>query len=97
MNNEVLPYWWRLWIKDTQRVVDDDDYCGEHYQGKTSTNDITILKENSMICHFSVYNGIHNQNENPIMEFEEECFNENFDNYNIYKYFVDENHQTKPD
>jgi hypothetical protein len=97
MNNEVLPYRWRLWIKDTQIVVDDDDYCSDHYgDSKTSTKEKTILKESSMKCHFAVYNGKNNQDGDPIMRFVEDCFNDNFEDYDIYRYF-DEYHKTKSD
>jgi hypothetical protein len=27
MNNEILPYWWRLWINGDSQVVASDDYC----------------------------------------------------------------------
>ena len=97
MNNEVLPYRWRLWIKDTQVVEDDNDYCSDHYgDSKTSTKEKTILKESSMKCHFAVYNGKNNQDGDPIMRFVEDCFNDNFEDYDIYRYF-DEYHKTQSD
>lgn len=99
MNNELLPYRWRLWIKETQ-VVTDSYRCSATASSDRTTssdsNDKTILKKSSMKCHFAVYNGKHNQNGEPIMRFTEKCFNDNFDNYDIYRYF-DEYHRTKSD
>jgi uncharacterized protein (DUF2344 family) len=63
MDNEIMPFWWRLWIKDTQ-VIEDNDYAckvttnSTSYYDKSSNNKTkTILKKDSMICHFAVYNG----------------------------------------
>ena len=36
MNNELLPYWWNLWIKkDSQQLTDDESDCHPGYEGKT--------------------------------------------------------------
>ena len=90
MNNEILPYWWRLWINGDSQVVASDDYCknvqyDESYE-KWDVKDKTILRKNSMICHFAVYNWNHNQNSEPIKRFSEKCYNTNM-GYRIYEYF----------
>ena len=96
MNNELVPYRWRLWIKDTQTVEDDYRCSAVASSDRSSTNSKTILKESSMKCHFAVYNGNHKQWDDPIMTFTEDCFNENFDEYDMYRYF-DDYHKTSSD
>lgn len=81
MDNEILPFWWRVWIKDTQRVVSEDE-CYWYTQNKT------LLLEDSMLCHFAVYNGksYSQMNSQPASRFVTECFNDNFKRP-IYDYF----------
>jgi len=100
MEEEIVPYWWKLWIKDTQ-VVEDYNACEKaaaSYE-KTSVDDEKTLLLNDenhpMKCKFAVYNWEHNQGNGPIITFEEDCFNENFGKP-IYRYF-DEYHKTSSD
>jgi len=81
MDNEIMPFWWRIWVKDTQRVVNEDDCY--NYGG-----DKTLLLEDSMYCHFAVYNGkSHSQlDDEPTLRFRTKCFNDNYDKP-IYDFF----------
>jgi len=102
MEEEIVPYWWKLWIKDTQ-VVEEYDACKEaaaSYE-KTSVDDEKTLllndEDHPMKCKFAVYNYNHNQgNGQKITTFEEDCFNDNFGENKIYRYF-DEYHKTSSD
>ncbi len=92
MNNEIMPFWRRLWISDTQRVV-DEWACRKGYEWRTLLLDD---EDDKMMCYFGVYNGTHTQWEQAIQTFKQECFNTNFDDYKIYDYFKD-SHRTTSD
>lgn len=85
MNNELIPYWRNLYIEDA--IHDDSGSCASYDEEKT------LLNEDSMKCHFAVYNGKNNQDWDPIMRFTEDCYNDNI-NKNIYTYFAG-THQTQ--
>ena len=114
MDKEIMPFWWRLWIKDTQ-VVENDNACRSVYSSSNndrsaySSNDdrsasnsskITLLRKDSMMCTFAVYNGkSHLQwDSNGTIRFTIPCFQwkEEFTKLPIFKYFRWA-HQTKAD
>ena len=81
MENELMPFWWRLWKRQEQFVtnyncsnIDDDEI-------------ITYIDKNSMKCTFSVYDwNKHKQiNDNPLHTFITDCYEKN--NSVIFNYF----------
>ena len=69
MENETMPFWWRLRIKDDQRLVgkngcyQDSTYVTNEKTSSNNTNSSpspwdkdTILWKDEMYCRFSVYN-----------------------------------------
>lgn len=87
MNNELLPYRRSLYIKDAK--VGDKDSCNSNYGEKK-----TLLREDTMKCHFNVYNGKHNESWKPIMTFTNNCNSGSTNDYKIFKYFW-ATHQTQ--
>lgn len=89
MNNEIMPFWWRLWIEDAE-ITDNDDECRNWTNTET-----TLLWKPSMKCHFAVYNWNHKQWDSSIQKYVTDCYNSNFTG-KIFDYFK-ENHQTSAD
>ncbi len=72
MDNEIMPFRWRLWLKDDQIVGDngcyqDSAYANEYNSEKALSSNTssslsprskwTLLKKSSMKCTFAIYNG----------------------------------------
>lgn len=99
MDNEIMPFWWRIWIKDTQIIEDDNYACNTilYSDSYNKSSSKTILKKDSMICSFAVYNWkTYTQwnDSNPAFHFKTKCFNNYFNTLPIYEYFK-WTHQTK--
>lgn len=107
MDEEIMPFWWRLWLKDSQVVGDNGCYQDSAYatseKSSSSTSSSlspwdkwTLLKKSSMYCTFSIYNWTNKlQWDSAVTTFRLPCFEwqSSFSNLNIYKYFRDY-HQT---
>lgn len=91
MNNEIIPFWRRIWITNTQSTTDNNNWCRNWNDAN-----ITLLNENTMYCRFSVYNGnsYKQSDSNPAFRFRTWCINNNFNNGTIYEYFKP-THQTQ--
>lgn len=90
MNNEIMPFWWRLSMStDTLTVTKDRNACDESWPRSEKT------LANPTTCHFAVYNWKHKQWDSAVQTFKLDCYNENFrdDDNLIYEYFRHE-HQT---
>ena len=110
MENEIMPFWWRLWLKDNQVVGDngcdqDSTYTTSDKSTSSNTNSSlsprsngTLLRKNSMDCTFSIYNWSNKLQwtTNSKQTFTLPCFNNqgDFTTLEIYKYFR-ENHKTE--
>lgn len=102
MNNEIVPYWWKLYDKNTQTVTSNTNDCYEGYEWNTLLLDKPGSKNEKerVRCEFAVYNWEHNQTPNsngyvtPMFTFEEDCFNydEKYHNEKIYEYFKKHHH-----
>lgn len=100
MNNEVVPYWWKLYDKQTQEITSDRSKCKVGYQWKTLLLDDPNSKnlDDRIRCEFAVYNWLHNQTVNsrgyvqdPIDSFTENCINydeKQIDKKGMFSYFV---------
>ena len=82
MNNELMPFWWRLW-KRTNQFVKSNYNCSAIDTNET----VTYIDENSMQCTFAVYDGNRHQqiNDNPLHTFVTDCYEK--DNSVMFKYF----------
>jgi hypothetical protein len=92
MNNELIPFWWKLNVGMTNNnitVTDDKSECGDW-----STDDGTLIYPTN--CHFAIYNGTHKQGDDEIIKFNLPCYNDNFADLKIYRYFG-EAHDTPAD
>jgi len=71
MENEIVPFRWRLWDRDEQMVKNNYD-CDEIDEDETRT----IIDKDSMQCTFVVYDGDNNQqvNEDDVNSFTVPCF-----------------------
>ena len=85
MENEIFPFWWRLWNRQEQ-MVSNTYNCNNININET----ITIINKDSMKCHFAIYDGKNYQqiNDNPLNTFIVDCFEK--DNSVIFKYFETE-------
>ena len=107
MDEEIMPFWWRLWLKDSQVVGDNGCYQDSAYatreKSSSSTSSSlspwdkwTLLKKSSMYCTFSIYNWTNKlQWDSAVTTFRLPCFEwqSAFTSLAIYKYFRD-HHQT---
>lgn len=90
MNNEIIPFWWRLNMhNDTMTVTNDSGACDD----RTDDQGTLIRPRN---CYFAIYNWSHKQGEEDVQHFTIPCYNSYFTGYKIYKYFS-WTHQTKAD
>ena len=90
MNNEVMPFWWRLSPgTDTLQVTNKTDLC-------ETWTDTTKTLAHPTDCHFAVYNWKHKQWDSAVQTFTNSCYNSNFSEYPIYNYFIN-SHQTNAD
>jgi hypothetical protein len=73
MEDEQMPFWWRLWERENLKVKDDYD-CDDI----DDDEERTIIDKDSMVCNFEVYNGgdYNQEDENPIGRFDIDCFEE---------------------
>lgn len=85
MEDELMPFWWRLWERDNLRITSDDNYC----EDVDYDEEHTIINKDSMECNFAVYNGkdYQQKDEEPIGTFKRDCFDK--DNGNMFDYFYD--------
>ena len=90
MNNEIMPFWWRLWIENAE-TTSSEQRCNNWDNENT-----TLLWKPSMKCHFAVYNWNHKQWEQRIQHYVTGCYNDYFDEEGIFEYFK-EHHQTSAD
>lgn len=111
MENEIIPFWWRLWLKDNQLVWDNwcytDASYSDSYEKWSSSNSNsslsprskgTLLKKSSMKCTFAIYNWSNKLQwtTNPAQTIILPCFNKQ-ENFNTLKIYkyFIENHQTE--
>jgi len=82
MQNELVPFWWRLWNRQEQ-IVSSSYNCNNISSNETRT----IINKDSMKCTFAVYDGKNHQqiNDNPLNNLVLDCFEK--DNSIMFKYF----------
>lgn len=85
MENEKFPFRWRIWERNTLKIVNDDKDAKKCTPSKNWT---TKIRKNTMYCTFKVYNGKTNKdsNGNELNTFKQKCFND-IDDYEIFEYF----------
>jgi hypothetical protein len=73
MDNESMPFRWRLRDRDEQMVKDDYD-CENMDDNETKT----IINKDSMECTFAIYNGkdYSQQDDDDVNTFTVDCFEE---------------------
>ena len=83
MENELFPFWWRIWQRDGIKMVNwwNSSSCSNY-----STSKNTVINRDTMKCTFSVYDGkTYNQGKNKALNtFTVKCFMDNdssVDNY----------------
>lgn len=83
MENELFPFWWRIWQRDGIKMVNwwNSKTCSNY-----STSKNTVINRDTMKCTFSVYDGkSYNQGKNKALNtFTVNCFmdnNSSADNY----------------
>lgn len=111
MENEIIPFWWRLWLKDNQLVWDNWCYAdasySDSYEKWSSSNSNsslsprskgTLLKKSSMNCTFAIYNWSNKLQwtTNSVQTITLPCFNKQ-ENFNTLKIYkyFIKNHQTE--
>lgn len=91
MENELFPFWWRIWQRDGIRMVNwwSSKSCSSHSTAKN-----TVINKDTMKCTFSVYDWkSYNQAKRKALNtFTVDCFIEN--NSNVDKYFEPFNNDT---
>jgi hypothetical protein len=84
MENELFPFWWRIWQRDGIKMVNwwDSKRCNSY-----STAENTVINKDTMKCTFSVYDwkGYNQAKKKALNTFTVDCFIEN--NSNVDKYF----------
>ena len=107
MDKEIMPFWWRLWLKEANLVGDNGCYQEEIiFDDDTSASKVwtlsprskwTLLKKSSMLCTFSIYNWYDKLQwtTNSAQTFTLPCFTwqSQFTTLPIYQYFR-KTHQT---
>lgn len=91
MNNEMIPFWWKLNVGMTNNnitVTDDKSEC----TGWSADRGTLIYPTD---CHFAIYNWTHKQGDADVTKFNIRCYNDNFAG-KIYRYFG-EVHNTPQD
>jgi len=85
MENELMPFWWRLWERQEQ-------FVGSNYNCSNinSNESKTYIDKDSMRCTFSVYDGNRHQqiNDNPLHTFTTNCYEK--DSSVMFNYFEKE-------
>ena len=84
MENELMPFRWRLWNRQEQIVKSNYD-CNDI----NSDEDRTIINKDSMKCTFSIYDGNDHQqvDDNALNTFVTDCFQN--DDSIMFEYFED--------
>lgn len=93
MDNEIMPFWWRLWLKDN--VLAGDNECHQivpTFDEDKASKQTTKIKKSSMKCTFSIYNWVNKLQWNggsSAVTFELPCFvwENEFYSLPIFKYF----------
>ena len=76
MDNEVFPFWWRIWERDGIEMVHGWKKATSCNKYSTAKN--TVINKDAMKCTFAVYDGkSYNQaDRKPLNEIEQPCFDD---------------------
>ena len=87
MDNELMPFWRRLWNRDNLKLREDYD-CSSISDNETRT----IIDKDTMKCTFVVYNwnNYRQVNDDALNRFTVDCFHD--DNSIVFDYFTDNYH-----
>jgi hypothetical protein len=82
MDNELMPFRWRLWERDNMKLKSDYD-CDDIDNDETRT----IIDKDSMQCTFAIYNGVDylQGEDDELNTFTVDCFQE--DDSMFFDYF----------